>query len=50
LIHFVVIWYVFSSFGMSYQDKSGNPDEDSIKIDGSNFLGPRSRICVCGSA
>jgi hypothetical protein len=25
LVHFVVIWYIFSRFGMLYQEKSGNP-------------------------
>jgi hypothetical protein len=24
-VHFVVIWYIFSRFGMLYQEKSGNP-------------------------
>jgi hypothetical protein len=26
LAYFVVIWYIFTVFGMSYQEKSGNPD------------------------
>jgi hypothetical protein len=25
LAHFVFIWYIFSSFGIMYQEKSGNP-------------------------
>jgi hypothetical protein len=25
LIHFVLIWYIFSSFGIMYKGKSGNP-------------------------
>jgi hypothetical protein len=25
LLHFVVIWYIFSRFGILYQEKSGNP-------------------------
>jgi hypothetical protein len=25
LVHFVFIWYIFSSFGIKYQEKSGNP-------------------------
>jgi hypothetical protein len=25
LVHFVVIWYIFSRFGMLYRVKSGNP-------------------------
>jgi hypothetical protein len=25
LVHFVYIWYIFSSFGIMYQEKSGNP-------------------------
>jgi hypothetical protein len=26
LVHFVFIWYIFSSFGIMLQEKSGNPD------------------------
>jgi hypothetical protein len=26
LVHFVVIWYIFTRFGMLYREKSGNPD------------------------
>jgi hypothetical protein len=25
LVHFVLIWYIFPSFGITYQQKSGNP-------------------------
>jgi hypothetical protein len=25
LVHFVLIWYIFSGFGIMYQEKSGNP-------------------------
>jgi hypothetical protein len=25
LVHFVVIWYIFSSFGILYREQSGNP-------------------------
>jgi hypothetical protein len=25
LVRFVVIWYIFSGFGIMYQEKSGNP-------------------------
>jgi hypothetical protein len=25
LVHFVFIWYIFSSFGIMYQEISGNP-------------------------
>jgi hypothetical protein len=25
MVNFVVIWYIFSRFGMFYQEKSGNP-------------------------
>jgi hypothetical protein len=25
LVHIVLIWYIFSSFGVMYQEKSGNP-------------------------
>jgi hypothetical protein len=26
LVHFVFIWYIFSGFGIMYQEKSDNPD------------------------
>jgi hypothetical protein len=26
LVYFVVIWYIFSRFGILYQEKSGNPE------------------------
>jgi hypothetical protein len=26
LVHFVFIWYIFSSFGIMQQEKSGNPE------------------------
>jgi hypothetical protein len=29
LVHFVVIWYIFSLFGMFYQEKSGNRGSES---------------------
>jgi hypothetical protein len=25
LVHLVIIWYIFSGFGITYQEKSGNP-------------------------
>jgi hypothetical protein len=25
LVHFVLLWYIFSGFGILYQQKSGNP-------------------------
>jgi hypothetical protein len=25
LVHFVFVWYIFSSFGIAEQEKSGNP-------------------------
>jgi hypothetical protein len=28
LVHFVLIWYIFSGFGSMYQEKSGNPVPD----------------------
>jgi hypothetical protein len=32
LLHLVFIWYIFSGFGIMYQEKSGNPaDNQSIK-------------------
>jgi hypothetical protein len=29
-VHFVFIWYIFSSFGIMLQEKSGNPDWDTF--------------------
>jgi hypothetical protein len=26
LVHFLFCWYIFSGFGIMYQEKSGNPD------------------------
>jgi hypothetical protein len=35
LVYFVVIWYIFSHFGMLHQEKSGNPglSEDGATSD-----------------
>jgi hypothetical protein len=30
LVHFVVIWYIFTRFGMLHREKSGNPVSDPI--------------------
>jgi hypothetical protein len=30
LVNFVFIWYIFSGFGIMYQEKSGNPGWDKI--------------------
>jgi hypothetical protein len=30
LVHFVFIWYIFSGFGIMYQEKSGNPGSRDI--------------------
>jgi hypothetical protein len=30
LVHFVVIWYIFSRFGMLYREKSGNPAPETV--------------------
>jgi hypothetical protein len=30
LVYFVVIWYIFPRFGISYQEKSGNPVLETI--------------------
>jgi hypothetical protein len=32
LVHFVFIWYIFSDFGIKYQEKSGNPDVKPQKV------------------
>jgi hypothetical protein len=30
LVYFVVIWYISPRFGKLYQDKYGNPDDDTL--------------------
>jgi hypothetical protein len=30
LVHFVFIWYIFSGFGIMYQEKSGNPGPETL--------------------
>jgi hypothetical protein len=30
LIHSVFIWYIFSGFGITYQEKSGNPGRNDV--------------------
>jgi hypothetical protein len=30
LVHFVVIWYIFSRLGMLYREKSGNPGSRNL--------------------
>jgi hypothetical protein len=32
LAYFVVIWYIFTHFGIMDQEKSGNPGTDMIKF------------------
>jgi hypothetical protein len=32
LVHFVLIWYIFSGFGIMYQEKSGNPICDPASL------------------
>jgi hypothetical protein len=32
LVHFVLIWYIFSGFGIIYQDKFGNPGCDLSEL------------------
>jgi hypothetical protein len=31
ILHFVVMWYIFTRFGMLYREKSGNPDQNHLK-------------------
>jgi hypothetical protein len=33
LVHFVVMWYIFTRFGMLYREKSGNPRRKSLQDD-----------------
>jgi hypothetical protein len=30
--HFVFIWYIFSGFGIMYQEKSGNPGDEHTNV------------------
>jgi hypothetical protein len=32
LVHFVFIWHIISGFGIMYQEKSGNPGEQTGRI------------------
>jgi hypothetical protein len=32
LVHFVFLWYIFSGFGIVYQEKSGNPGPKTFSI------------------
>jgi hypothetical protein len=32
LVHFVLIWFIFSGFGIMHQNKSGNPGQISETI------------------
>jgi hypothetical protein len=32
LVYFMVIWYIFPRFGISYQEKSGNPAHMCAKL------------------
>jgi hypothetical protein len=31
LVQFLVIWYIFPRFGMLHREKSGNPDDLTLK-------------------
>jgi hypothetical protein len=32
LVHFLLIWFIFSGFGIMYQEKSGNPGNDVYRF------------------
>jgi hypothetical protein len=32
LVHFVFIWYIFSGFGIMYQEKYGNPGQSMFFV------------------
>jgi preprotein translocase subunit SecY len=34
-IYFMVIWYMFTHFGMFYEEKSGNPDQKYVSLQSS---------------
>jgi hypothetical protein len=31
-VYFVVNWYIFPRFGLLYQEKSGNPDDNTFRL------------------
>jgi hypothetical protein len=43
-IHCMVVWYIFSRFGMLHQEKSGSPDEGVFKFS-QNFLSKTTVAC-----
>jgi hypothetical protein len=38
LVHFVLIWYIFSGFGIMYQEKSYSPELDPKRVRWSRFF------------
>jgi hypothetical protein len=43
MVHFVFIWYIFSGFGIMYQEKSGNPGQSTFVLATATLL----RFYVC---
>jgi hypothetical protein len=39
LVHFVFIWYIFSGFGIMYQEKSGNTGRGGM-LNSTGVVGP----------
>jgi hypothetical protein len=37
MVHFVLIWYIFSGSGITYQEKSGNPGLATLQKLRGNF-------------
>jgi hypothetical protein len=63
LVEFVVLWYIFTRYGMLYREKSGNPDFEikncqsfatncflhpTKPVTFTNWLIPHAGLCVGG--
>jgi hypothetical protein len=54
-VHFVFIWYIFSSFGIRHQEKSGNPGMNHVRekqvrnilTTAENFASSSALVVIC---
>jgi hypothetical protein len=51
LVYFTVLWYIFSRFGMSVPEKSGNPGHfhGSVLSRKGSILSPAQNITLCAN-